>query len=253
VREAAEYPNSFIRLGPDDERIETPRFTLCMGAGNRVNTVQRQRFAAEEVDEVLEEVRALLRRRGRTRTQWEVGSAATPENLVSLLLARGLTWDRDPTAVALVLTTEPPPGPPDLTVRRVETLDEYLAACEVQFEAFETPPEELEHQRALALTTWDRGAPRITHAVWLNDRIVAAGTSAPTPYGLALHGGATLPSVRGRGAYRALIRARWEEATSEGLHALVTQAGAMSRPILQRLGFRPVGHIEMLIDDFGDD
>jgi GNAT superfamily N-acetyltransferase len=253
VREAAEYPNSFIPLGPDDERIETPRFTLCMGAGNRVNTVQRQRFTTQEVDEVLEEVRTLLRRRGRTRTQWEVGSAATPEHLVSLLLQRGLTWDRDPTAMALVLTSEPPPGPPGLTVRRVETLEDYVAACEVQFEAFETPPDELEEQRALAVETWDRGAPRVTHAVWLKGRIVAAGTSAPTPYGLALHGGATLPSVRGRGAYRALIRARWEEATGQGLHALVTQAGAMSRPILQRLGFRPVGRIDMLIDDFGGD
>src|SRR5581483_11753545 len=112
MREAAEYPNSFVPLGPEDERIETPRFTLCMGAGNRINTVQRQRFSETEVDEVLEEVRGLLRRRGRTRTQWEVGSAATPENLASLLLERGLVWDQEPTAVALVLTTEPPPGPP---------------------------------------------------------------------------------------------------------------------------------------------
>jgi GNAT superfamily N-acetyltransferase len=251
VREAAQYPNSFVPLGPDDERIETPRFTLCMGAGNRINTVQRQQFSAGEVDEVLDEVRGLLRRRDRTRTQWEVGSGATPDKLVSMLLERGLTWDEEPTAVALVLSTEPPPGPPGLTARRVQTLAEYVAACEVQFEAFQTPPDELDKQRQLAIETWNRGAPRITHAVWLEDQIVGAGTSAPTPYGLALNGGATLPSVRGRGAYRTLIRARWDEAISLGLDALLTQAGAMSRPILERLGFRPVGRIDLLIDDFG--
>jgi len=25
----------------------------------------------------------------------------------------------------------------------------------------------------------------------------------------------------------------------------------MSRPILERLGFKPVGHVHMLLDDFG--
>jgi hypothetical protein len=31
LREIAEYPNSFGPLGPTDERIETDRYTLCMG------------------------------------------------------------------------------------------------------------------------------------------------------------------------------------------------------------------------------
>jgi hypothetical protein len=33
----------------------------------------------------------------------------------------------------------------------------------------------------------------------------------------------------------------------------MTQAGAMSRPILERLGFEPVGHVHMLLDEFGPD
>jgi hypothetical protein len=77
LRELAEYPNSYGPLGPHDERIETDRFTLCIGPGKRWNTVQRQRFPAEEVDDVLAEVRALLRARGRGRTQWEIGSTAS--------------------------------------------------------------------------------------------------------------------------------------------------------------------------------
>ena len=90
LREIAEYPNSFGPLGPKDERLETDRFTLCMAAGKRWNTVQRQHFRADEVDEVVEEVRSLLRARGRESTQWEVGSSAKPPDLVELLLERGL-------------------------------------------------------------------------------------------------------------------------------------------------------------------
>lgn len=89
------------------------------------------------------------------------------------------------------------------------------------------------------------------HAAWLDDAVVCAGTSAPTPHGLLLYGGATLERARGRGAYRALLRARWDEAAARGTLALMTQAGAMSRPILERLAFEPVGHVHMLVDDLG--
>jgi len=138
VREIAEYPNSFGPLGPNDERIETDRYTLCVSLGKSANTVQRQRFRAEEVDDVLEEVRSLLRARGRGSTQWEAGSCAAPPNLVELLLARGLVRDRDPYAVALVLTEAPPPAS-GIVARRVETFEEFAAANEVQWQAFETP------------------------------------------------------------------------------------------------------------------
>jgi hypothetical protein len=89
LREVAEYPNSFGPLGPRDERIETDRYTLCMGAGKKFNTVQRQRLKPDEIDDTLNEVRGLLRERSREVTQWEVGSSATPADLVDQLLARG--------------------------------------------------------------------------------------------------------------------------------------------------------------------
>lgn len=244
----AEYPNSFGPLGPGEERIETERFTLCMGAGRRWNTVQRQRFCADEVDEVLGEVRSLLRARGRDRTQWEIGSAAEPPDLVELLLGRGLVRDEEPYAVALLLTSEPPPGPPELVARRVETFDEFAAAHAVQAEAFGTPEEEIAEGRATLDQRW-QDTPNLMHAAWLDGVIVCAGTCAPTPQGLLLYGGATLEHARGRGAYRALLRARWDEAAARETPALITQAGAMSRPILERLGFEPIGHVHMLLDE----
>jgi GNAT superfamily N-acetyltransferase len=250
LREIAEYPNSFGPLGPKDERIETPRYTLCIGPGRRWNTVQRQRFTAAEVDDVLEEVRSLLRERGRDVTQWEVGSSAQPADLVELLLERGLVRDKEPYAVALVLTTTPPEPTPGITARRVETFEEYAAACAVQWEAFGTPADEVAENEAMLPERW-RDTPNVMHAAWVDGAIVAAGTSAPTTHGLLLYGGATRPAARRRGAYRALLRARWDEAVARGTPALITQGGAMSRPILEQLGFQAVGHVHMLLDEFG--
>jgi hypothetical protein len=249
LREVAEYPNSFSPLGPGGERIDTGRYTLCLGAGSTWNTVQRQRFPLEEVDAVLAEVRATLRERGRTRTQWEVGSSA-PAGLVDALLERGVKPDKDPYAVALVLTREPPPPAPGLTARRVESLEELEAAVAVQWEAFETPPEEAEEERSLLPQAFTEGV-NLRHAVWLDGEIVCTGTASPTDHGFLLYGGATAKRARGRGAYRALLRARWDDAVGLGTPALITQGGSMSRPILERVGFERIGEVHMLVDDFG--
>jgi hypothetical protein len=247
LREVAEYPNSFGPLSPGAERVETERYTLCLGVGSTWNTVQRQRFPLEELDEVIEEVRGHLRERGRTRTQWEVGSKA-PGGLVDALLERGLERDGDGYAVALVLTREPP-SVPGLIGRRIESFEEYAKANEVQWEAFGSPASEIEEGRASLRQRYE-DTVNLMHGVWLDGELVCAGTATPSEHGLLLYGGATLPSARGRGAYRALNRVRWDDAVALGTPALITQGGAMSRPILERLGFDRVGEVHMLMDDF---
>lgn len=97
-----------------------------------------------------------------------------------------------------------------------------------------------------------RETVNLMHAVWLDGELVCAGTSAPTGHGLLLYGGATVARARGRGAYRALVRARWDDAVALGTPALITQGGGVSRPILERLGFERVGEVHMLLDDFGE-
>ena len=248
LREVAEYPNSFGPLGPRDERIDTGRYTLCMASGKRWNTVQRQRFTLGEVDDVIAEVRATLRERGRPETQWKVGSSAPP-GLVDALLERGLVHDKDPYAVAVVLTREPPAIAPRFVARRVETFEEYAAANAVQWEAFVTSAEDIAENRE-QLPQRYRETVNVMHAVWLDGELVCAGTAAPTEHGLLLYGGATLAKARGRGAYKALIRARWDDAVARGTPALITQGGSMSRPILERVGFERVGEVHMLMDRF---
>jgi hypothetical protein len=249
LREVAEYPNSFGPLAEGEERIDTGRYTLCIGTGRKWNTVQRQRFPLEEVDAVIAEVRAALHERGRTQTRWEVGSSA-PAGLVDALLERGIEPDKEPYAVALVLTSEPPPIAEGLAARRVETFDEYLAANAVQWDAFEVNEEDIAEAREMLPRLYEI-TPNVMHAVWLDGEVVGAGTSAPTEHGFLLHGGATAKRARGRGAYRALNRARWDDAVARGTPALITQGGSMSRPILEKLGFERVGEVHMLLDKFG--
>jgi hypothetical protein len=265
LRELAEYPNSFVAFAPGSERIETDRFTLCLWP--RGATVQRQRFAADELDAVIDEVRALLRERGRTRTQWEIGSEAIPAGLAEALEARGFVRDDEPWALAMALTEPPAELEParGLRVAQVITAVDFVTARAVQDVGFGATPEQVEaarerHLEEFRLVDEFRAGrawaemPKLLHAVWADDRIVCAGTCERTRLGVALFGGATLPEFRGRGGYRALIAERWRVAVNDSPDrpALVTQAGEMSRPILAALGFVAVGRVEMLVDDFGE-
>jgi hypothetical protein len=45
-----------------------------------------------------------------------------------------------------------------------------------------------------------------------------------------------------------MVRARWLDARELGWLPLVVQAGPMSAPILERVGFRTVGEIRLLDD-----
>jgi GNAT superfamily N-acetyltransferase len=74
---------------------------------------------------------------------------------------------------------------------------------------------------------------------------VAAGWSSfasDSPF-VGLWGGATVPEARGRGMYRALVAGRVEEARRRGRRLAAVDAGPMSRPILERLGFAVVSEI----------
>jgi GNAT superfamily N-acetyltransferase len=85
----------------------------------------------------------------------------------------------------------------------------------------------------------------------IDGRIVGSGSSTYLDRAVTLNGGSVAPEARGRGAYRALVHARWEDAAARGTPVLITQAGRMSAPILLRLGFEEVARIHILVDRFG--
>jgi GNAT superfamily N-acetyltransferase len=246
ILELAENANTYTPLGPTDERIVDDRYVLWMGRGDAPgwNVAQRFRLRGDEVEQVVDEVRGIIRARGRTALTWEVGSSATPPDLVERLLALGMVDDRDPLAIGMVLTDPPAHAPPDVEVRRAESPDELREASRIAAIGFGMNPDDVGVEDP---------EPRIpgieTYLAYADGRPVARATAAFSEHGVTLFGGATLPEARGRGAYRALVAARWDDAVAAGKPALVTQAGEMSRPILQRLGFREVCEIRILLDE----
>jgi hypothetical protein len=255
IRELAENANTYTTLGPGEERIVGPSYVIWLGVGNDPHgtVVQRLRIRAADVNGTVEEIRGTVASRGRTACTWEVADPATPPDLVDRLLARGCVPDTEPLAVGMVLT-EPPGGhdPPGISARRVESLVEYEESIRIANEAFGTPPEVASEILGRAPDRFaQRGIDSRTYLAFADGRAVARATASFTEHGVLLFGGATREDARGRGAYRALVRARWNDAVAAGVPVLVTHAGAMSRPILARLGFREISTIHILLDEFG--
>ena len=204
------------------------------------------------LDALIERSRTWFAERGRSTSLWMVGSSATPADVAQRLLAAGAI--EESTMTAMVLDREPPPGPSDIDVRRVTTADAYRRSMEIVADAFgfddQTRTAFVGGAEA-AWRFWQTEPGRGYLLAHIDGIAVAeAGLAATIPGPVVLSGGATLPAWRGRGAYRALVRWRWDEAVRRGTPVLVVQASDDSRPILERLGFRAVGPVRTLIDRF---
>lgn len=255
IRELAENPNVHQPVSPGRELLTDPaaRFAiyLATGTGPHSATVQRVRLAGDDVAPAVGEIRALLRDRGRGGAEWELGASCTPPDLIERLAALGIVPDEDePIAIGMVIEAGTDvPVPTDAVARRIESVDELIVARRIQHESFGGGADEVAPGQA-EVDFASEGVVGSTFLAFLDGVPVAAAYASYTPLGILLFGGATLPEARGRGAYRALVAARLEEAVLRGTPVLVTHAGRMSRPILERLGFTPVARIDRLIDVF---
>jgi hypothetical protein len=221
--------------------VSDERFVARGEIGEVWAHVQRIRLQPEDVDPAVEAVRSLMARTGAAVASWWLSEHATPADVEERLLARGLTIvEGDYEIDGLLLTKEPPPGPTGVEARAVATPEELSAAQELQYEVFATPPEQ---RRPRAPGEHER-----VYAAWIDGRLAGAGRAYFTPRGAMLAGGATAEWARGRGAYRALVRTRWEDAAARGTPALGVHAKDTSAPILTRLGFEQVLQLRRLQD-----
>jgi hypothetical protein len=151
----------------------------------------------------------------------------------------------------MVCLEEPPPGPPGVVAREAETFEEFLAGMLVMTDAFETDEavRTAIEERAELLWASRAGVAGALFVALLGDDVVAFGNARFGRTAVNLGGAGTLPEHRGSGAYRALVRARWDAAIERGTPVLTVGAGAMSRPILERLGFSIVGWTDNLVDE----
>jgi GNAT superfamily N-acetyltransferase len=195
--------------------------------------------------------REVARRHGKQTLGWWV--APEHDRFAPALEAQGLVQKDTPGFEAVencMALVGPPPGDPvpEVEVRLVGSLDEYCEASDLLSDVFSgprVPREELERryeeQQAQA------NARQVVAVV--GARIVGTSFAALADDGANLFGGSVHPDARGRGVYRAMVRARWELAVEHGTPALTVQAGRMSMPILERLGFRLVERVRIFVDD----
>ncbi len=189
------------------------------------------------------------RRRGAMTLEWWAGWHAEPGDLEERLLSLGLEPDDPPTLTGMTCTSPPPQRPADVEVRLIETVDEQLAALEIDWEVWHVPERERPKRRKVEQERFEtlRGVSQ-HFAAYLGGKLVGFGRGELMDAGVALMGGAVLPEARGRGVYRALVRARWEQAVRRGTPLLVVQAGPMSEPILTGLGFESHGELRLYTD-----
>ncbi len=254
VREYAETPDRFAAVNNDlvqrfaDERV-------CILEGPTWASVSGVR--TDDVEGLLAEVRKRVP--PEKEPVWWIGPSAEPTDLYERLLALGLHEPRDRTPLlhALVTTEAPPPAPPaqrapGIEVREVRTYDDHVASSELRWDAFDSPPHRREAERARMRENFEAsqaaGVP-VAFVATLDGRPAATAMSIPSPRGVFLIGGATAVWARGRGLYRALVRARWDDAVRRGTPLLVTHAKPdTSLPILLGLGFEEVCLIRRLED-----
>ena len=222
----------------------SPRYALSAEVGQTYAAVEGIRLAPDEIDDAIADVAVFLRESATTRASWWLTERSTPADLEERLLDAGLArFDHDYLHAALLLTT-PPPAPEGVEARAVASVAEFVEARRVMLDTFADPnirvptDDELAHE-------YER-TPDPIYAAWLDGRIAAVGRATFTSAGAYLTGGATAPWARGRGTYRAVVRARWDDAVARGTPAVAVGAGAMSKPILERLGFRQVAQLRRL-------
>lgn len=234
-----EAPGRFMEPSPGALVVETPRFVVVGGTDGVWASVQGIRLRDGEAADAVAEVRGVLAPAGTRVVSWWLSERATPGDVEEQLLDAGLELVADDYLLdGLLATTPPPAGPPDVETRMATTAEEWAELRELQDGVFDNPPERRATREQL-LAEFGRTGSALFGA-WLDGELVGAGAATPSSRGMLLWGGSVREDARGRGCYRALVRARWDEAVRRGTPALTVSANDNSSPALRKLGFEKV-------------
>ncbi|MCM2577497.1 GNAT family N-acetyltransferase [Streptomyces meridianus] len=171
--------------------------------------------------------------------EWKLYGHDGPADLAERLLAAGFEPEDEETVMVarphrVPAGPEPPEGVRLLPVTDAAGVDLVAAVHE---QVFATDPARLAKQLRARLDEGD-GAAAAVVAMAGDLPVSAARMELDPEAGFAgLWGGGTLPGWRGRGLYRALVGFRARIAAERGCDWLQVDASAMSRPVLERLGF----------------
>lgn len=172
--------------------------------------------------------------------EWKYYSHDTPPDLLERLKASGFEVGEREALLALDLTELPQElhDPVKHDVRRLTRVDELKDVTLIKEEVWERShtgvASRLErdlNERPDILSVYVayvNGVPASAAWTYFEEGSRFAG----------LWGGSTRSAYRGRGLYTALVAVRAQEALGRGVKYLMVDASPMSRPILEKLGFR---------------
>jgi GNAT superfamily N-acetyltransferase len=258
VRTLALHPFRELPTAPGIERVELDGVICFFHPFPNAQPVEPLGLTPAAVPAAVATARSAARERDKRLQVWWI--APEDSDLGPALEREGLVNQDTPgfeaveNAMALV---QPPVGESgeEIAVTAVDNYEDFAASSFVVLDAFDFP----EAMRAEAVAElpkrWDEyrdpANPGRQYVAWLGDEIVGTAGAVFGAAGINLFGGAVLPRTRGRGVYRALTVARWNEAVERGTPALTVQAGRMSMPVLAKLGFTEVGEARLYVDDLG--
>jgi GNAT superfamily N-acetyltransferase len=177
-----------------------------------------------------------------TPFEWKVYDFDRPSNLRQLLETEGFVAENPEAFMVFSLdqgARSLPADPDEIVIRQATCTDSTI-----------------EHAVKIQETVWQRSFPWLDkhlrdtlrsrpdelsiYCAYSGGRPVGSGwiRFAPDSRFADIHGGAVLEELRGRGIYGALFRRRLEEARRRQYEYLAVDAAPMSRPILEKRGFR---------------
>jgi GNAT superfamily N-acetyltransferase len=221
-------------------RVEAEeRVTRTVGTDGFWSAVVWSRLTTADADEV---IAAEISRAAGAFLEWKLYSHDGPADLPDRLRAAGLT----PEPVETVMVAE---------IAQLELLVAESAGVRLATVEDDAGVETMVRVHRDVFGSVHPGtAPAVRAALGLRPRpieaVIAWAGDVPLSAGrvefhegtdfASLWGGGTLPEWRGRGVFRALVRARALLARERGFRYLQVDALPTSRPILQRMGFQPL-------------
>ncbi len=213
------------------------------------NSVGGMRWTAEEADRRIEDMLAYHRERN-IGFQWWVSPYDTPADLRERLEQHGLILAGDAATMARsgLDRLDDIPINPDVTVERLGEYDEttIAAVAHIAMVCFHWTQEQIDErlpgmvERARDERFRERELNYLAH---VNGRPAGLGRVQLQSGVAYLGGAATLPEFRGQKVYSTLLRRRLEDAHARGYQLAAIAAEPMSRPIVERYGFKEYSRI----------
>ena len=220
-------------------REETPAVVRHLSTRDDRGFISYSQMTEDSVEQVIDEQIARFAEADHS-FEWKVYDHDRPDDLKERLQARGFEIDVPEAIMVLDLSQAPSSllAPVAGDVRRLESPDRLPDVVSVLDEVWQT-----DHSWLIGwLGDTMRAYPELysIYVVYADGRPVSVAwlyVNQDSMFG-SLWGGSTLEAYRKRGYYTALLAVRVQEALRRGLRFLTVDASPMSRPIVERLGFR---------------